>query len=159
MLFRSIAKCYAEELANNGLARRGYPQGFEHHYYRLDKLKELVRGKTPALIFMDSMSDLFGHWVPEEEIRTVLRTMAQAPQHVYQSLTKAPARILKFLDDLPSNLWVGVSSAPDFMMGHKLTGSQQEAYMKRALSTLETVKQTTGNIVWMSLEPDRKSVV
>ena len=25
--------------------------------------------------------------------------------------------------------------------------------MKRALSTLETVKQTTGNIVWMSLEP------
>lgn len=44
-----IAKCYAEELANNGLARRGYPQGFEHHYYRPDKLSELVRGKTPTL--------------------------------------------------------------------------------------------------------------
>lgn len=149
----TTAVCYAEELANNGLARAGYPHGFEHHYFRPNVLKVLADNKQPELRFMDSMSDMFGSWVPEEHLTAVFEAMAQAPQHAYQGLTKAPGRIRKYINHLPPNLWVGASSAPDIMMGKELTDQQKTAYTLKALSALREVKETAGNIVWMSLEP------
>lgn len=146
------AICYAEDVAN-GLAQASYPHGFEHHYYRSHNLKKLTAGSEPMLLFMDSMSDMFGHWVPEQQLLAVLSKMGEAPHHAYQGLTKAPGRILKFLGSLPSNLWVGVSSAPDFFMGKPMVASQQEAYMRKAISVLKRVKEDSGNLTWMSLEP------
>lgn len=67
------------------------------------------------------------------------------------SLTKAAGRIEKFA--LPLNLWVGVSSAPDYMLGNELSFRQQSAYMEAALKVLGRIKEQRGNIVWMSLEP------
>ncbi|MCP4427416.1 MAG: DUF5131 family protein [Chloroflexi bacterium] len=149
----TVAECYAKALAENGVAAAGYPHGFEYHYWRPSSLKSLTRGKEPRLIFMDSMSDVFGHWVPENQLLQVLQTMGKAPQHTYQGLTKAPGRIRRFVDYLPPNLWSGVSSAPDWMNGKRLNGRQQEAYTRSALSVLADVKGQMGNIVWMSLEP------
>ncbi len=150
-----IAKCYAETLAEEGLAKGGYPHGFKHHYFRGEKaLRELVAGGAPELIFCDSMSDLFGAWVPEDQVTAILEAMgAGGRHHTYQSLTKAPGRLGKFLDRMPPNLWVGVSSAPDFFMGRELTRDQQVRYMHKALETLAEVKERTGNVVWMSVEP------
>lgn len=150
-----IAKCYAEELAENGLARGGYPRGFKAHYWRGEKaLRELVSGAAPQLIFCDSMSDLFAPWVPEEQFRAILAAMATGGRHhTYQSLTKAVGRIAKHADALPPNLWVGASSAPDFFMGKRLSRAQQERYMHVALENLGAVKATRGNVVWMSIEP------
>jgi protein gp37 len=79
--------------------------------------------------------------------------MRQAPHHTYQSLTKAAGRLRKFIDLFPPNLWVGVSSAPDFFRGNRLSSKQQEGYTRAALRVLREVRQATGNIVWMSLEP------
>jgi len=149
----SEAICYAEALANSGVAIKAYPHGFEHHYFREHQLEKLTAGSEPLLIFMDSMSDMFGHWVPEDQAIRVLRKMADAPHHTYQVLTKAPGRILKFIDELPPNLWVGVSSAPDEFLGHTLSQRQQERYMERALDVLRQVRDRAGNIVCMSLEP------
>lgn len=148
----SKAICYAEDVANN-LAQAAYPNGFEHHYYRPHNLNKLTAGSVPLLIFMDSMSDMFGHWVPEDQLLAVLGKMGEAPHHAYQGLTKAPGRILKFFEHLPPNLWVGVSSAPDSFMGKPLSIEQQEAYMRRAVDVLKRVKRETGNLTWMSLEP------
>lgn len=148
-----IAECYAKTIAERGPAAAAYKNGFESHYWRPHALRELVAGGAPELVFMDSMSDLFGSWVPEEQVITILETLTKAPQHTYQCLTKAPRRILKFIDHLPGNLWAGVSSAPDFMMGHELTAVQKTRYMHVALETLAEVRQRTGNIVWMSIEP------
>src|SRR5262245_45281517 len=60
----NIAECYAGDLAENGVAVKSYPHGFEHHYFRPEALKQFANGKDPLLIFCDSMSDMFGHWVP-----------------------------------------------------------------------------------------------
>ena len=149
----TTAICYAKQLAEEGLARGGYPHGFQHHYWRPKNLRELVAGSTPSLIFCDSMSDLFGSWVPDEQVIAVLEAMREAPQHVYQSLTKAPKRLLKFTEHMPPNLWVGVSSAPDWFMGKRLTPDQQERYTLSAVAALAEVKARTNNITWMSLEP------
>jgi len=149
----TIAGCYAKELAESGQAKGAYPQGFEHHYWRPNGLRELTRGKEPLLIFCDSMSDMFAKNVPEQDVRAILRALRTAPHHTYQSLTKAAPQILKYLDDLPPNLWVGVSSPPDWFMGNRLSRSQQHAMLCKSMEVLRTVKERTGNIVWMSAEP------
>ena len=149
----TVAGCYAKALAESGVARAGYPHGFEHHYFRPEALKHLPSGKEPLLIFVDSMSDLFETNVPREHVDQVLDAMAKGPHHSYQSLTKAAPQILKYLDRLPANLWVGVSSPPDWFMGQRLSQKQQEAMLRRSLEVLAEVKAKTGNIVWMSAEP------
>jgi protein gp37 len=149
----TVAVCYAKTLAEHGVAKAAYPHGFEHHYWRPEKLRELAAGSEPLLIFCDSMSDLFAANVPAEHVRAVLRAMRGAPQHAYQSLTKAAPQILKSVDELPLNLWVGVSSPPDWFLGRHLSRGQQQAMLKRSLDVLREVKARTGNIVWMSAEP------
>ncbi len=149
----TVAICYAKELAEKGVAKNAYPHGFEHHYFRPGALKQLSAGKTPELRFIDSMADLFGANVPAEHVRAVLTAIRQAPHHAYQSLTKAAPQLLKYVADLPPNLWVGVSSPPDWMMGKHLSRGAQEAMLRRSLEVLAEVKQKTGNIVWMSAEP------
>src|SRR3990167_4462082 len=78
-----IAVCYAEETAL-GVARAAYPQGFAHHYWRPDNLDEPRRVKTPARIFLDSMSDLFGSWVPDDQINAVLDMCRLTQWHTFQ---------------------------------------------------------------------------
>jgi protein gp37 len=149
----TVAECYAKMLAESGVAKAGYPHGFEHHYWRPDGLKQLIAGKEPRLIFCDSMSDLFAANVPAEHVKAVLSAMRKAPHHAYQSLTKAAPQLLKYTDDMPPNLWVGVSSPPDWFMKKQLSREQQAAMLKRSLAVLREVKEKTDNVVWMSAEP------
>lgn len=149
----TTAICYAEELAERGVAKAAYPQGFKNHYWRPHQLKALTKGADPLLIFCDSMSDMFAPAVPEEQVRQILAAMRDAPHHAYQSLTKAAPQLLKYADALPSNLWVGVSSPPDWFMGKRLSLVQQIAMLKKSLDVLAEIKKRTGNIVWMSAEP------
>jgi protein gp37 len=149
----TTAICYAEELAEHGVAASAYPQGFKHHYWRPGALKQMMAGATAELRFIDSMSDMFAPAVPEDQVRQILAAMRKAPHHAYQSLTKAAPQLLKYLDELPPNLWVGVSSPPDWFCGSRLNLNQQKAMLRKSLEVLATVKAQTGNIVWMSAEP------
>lgn len=149
----TVAGCYAKSLAETGVAKAAYPHGFEHHYFRPDAIKQLTSKKEPELIFVDSMSDMFAHNVPEEQLILVFEAMAKAPQHVFQSLTKAAPQILKYTSRLPQNLWVGVSSPPDWMMGERLSERSQQKMLHRSMEVLAKVKEETGCIVWMSAEP------
>jgi protein gp37 len=149
----TVAGCYAKALAESGVAKAAYPNGFEHHYWRPDALRQLTAGAEPRLIFCDSMSDLFAANVPAEHVRAVLSAMRQAPRHTYQSLTKAARQLLKYVADLPPNLWVGVSSPPDWFMKKQLSRRQQEAMLRRSLDVLREVRARTRNLVWLSAEP------
>lgn len=143
-----IAICYAEAVAN-GVARDAYPHGFEHLYWHPKRLEEPLALKTPSRIFLDSMSDLMGAWVPMSQIGAVFEICRQAKQHSFQLLTKNAPRLLK-VQPIPRNIWVGVSSPPDFMLGHRLTIQQQHAMLQRALWVLGAIEQP---VRWMSFEP------
>ena len=67
--------------------------------------------RTPRLVFVNSMSDLFHPDVPLDFIRRVFDVMAGTPQHTYQVLTKRSRRLLNLSDQLdwPDNVWMGVS--------------------------------------------------
>ncbi|MFF8423106.1 DUF5131 family protein [Streptomyces sp. NPDC086796] len=67
--------------------------------------------KSPRVVFVNSMSDLFHARVPLGFVRQVFEVMADTPQHTYQVLTKRARRLRQVAPRLewPSNLWVGVS--------------------------------------------------
>lgn len=69
------------------------------------------RWRSPRLVFVNSMSDLFHAKVPVSFIQDVFRVMEETPQHTYQVLTKRAVRARKLADQLPwpKNVWLGVS--------------------------------------------------
>ena len=88
-----------------------YPYGFKPtlHKYRLKEYKK-NKGRN---IFVCSMADLFGSWVPDEWIKMVFDECLAAPQHNYMFLTKNPARYIELAKKgiLPQgeNFWYGSS--------------------------------------------------
>ncbi|NDJ62930.1 MAG: DUF5131 family protein, partial [Chloroflexi bacterium] len=143
----TIAECYAETIANR-LAQKAYPQGFAHHYWHPKTLEAPVKLKQPARIFLDSMSDLMGHWVPDEQVEKVLDVCARAEWHTFQLLTKNAPRLKQF--QFPPNVWVGVSAPPSFMFGRRLSFAQQTRMVQRLVNILQDVDVP---VRWMSIEP------
>jgi protein gp37 len=76
-----------------------------------DVLELPLHWRSPKLIFVNSMSDLFHPSVPEGFIERVFKVMADTPQHTYQILTKRSKRLLDMADRLPwpANAWMGVT--------------------------------------------------
>ncbi len=80
-----------KEFVQLNMIKAPYPFGFDptFHKYRLD---EPLKLKKPSTIFVSSMGELFGDWVPDEWIQQVLDACRKAPQHIYLFLTKNPER-------------------------------------------------------------------
>lgn len=92
-----------------------YPFSFRPtlHRYRLDEPACWTR---PRNIFVCSMADLFGEWVPDAWIREVFEACEAAPQHRYMFLTKDPKRYAELrAKDIqpPANSWIGTSATTD----------------------------------------------
>lgn len=110
-----------------------YPFGFTptFHKYRLDDYKD----KKGRNIFVCSMADLFGDWIPDEWIEEVFRACRDAPQHNYLFLTKNPERYKELskngLLQVKNNYWFGTT----------LTGAGEE-YLRH-----------TGTQSFVSIEP------
>lgn len=100
-----------------------YPYLFEPTFLPF-RLKEPVQKTKPQTIFVCSMADLFGAWVPDEWIEAVFEACEKAPQHRYLFLTKNPQRYgeLAQAGKLPKrdNMWYG--STLDSMNSRKYPG-------------------------------------
>ena len=103
-------------LDENGESRKGriepYPFGFDPTLHRY-KLDDPQKWKKPRTVFVCSMADLFGDWVPDEWIKDVFEACAKAPQHRYLFLTKNPKRyVTLYMEDiLPvgAGYWYGTT--------------------------------------------------
>lgn len=88
-----------------------YPFGFAPTFHR-HHLGDVLR-MSGRNVFVGSMCDLFGEWVPEEWITEIFERCLLAPQHNYLFLTKNPNRYVE-LDEkglLPegNNFWFGTT--------------------------------------------------
>ena len=96
--------------SNGKTVNSPFPFGFEPTLL-YSRLEEPQRIKKPQTIFVCSMADLFGSWVPDEWIEAVFEACEKAPQHRYLFLTKNPARYYKLAlrGKLPqwNNYWYG----------------------------------------------------
>ena len=108
--------CYAETFAERFRGVKGHPyeQGFDMRLVP-EKLAEPLRWRTPKMIFVNSMSDLFHDRVPDDYIVAVARVMVAANWHTYQVLTKRSGRTRDLLNSklnfaaIEPHIWWGVS--------------------------------------------------
>jgi protein gp37 len=130
--------CYAREIAE-----RNYPEGFEPVLH-IDRLCAPDLMKVPKAaakdisyknVFTDSMSDMFGQWVPKEWIDAVLETVRANANWNFLFLTKFPNRMAEF--EYPDNAWLG-------------TTVDLQARVKNAERAMAKVK---AKVKWLSLEP------
>lgn len=112
------AHCYAARMATRfsgagqpyqGLARDGKWTGAVR--FVPEMLGAPMRWRKPALVFVNSMSDLFHRDVTDEQIVAVFGVMANCQQHTFQVLTKRPERVVKLAHKIKwtTNVWLGVS--------------------------------------------------
>src|SRR5215813_441537 len=110
--FEAIGAFFAQRLETvfAQVVQKPLPQGFAVTLHE-DLIAAPLTWGCPRLVFVNSMSDLFHEEVPFAFIQRVFDTMRQAPQHVFQILTKRSARLLEVAHDLPwsKNIWMGVS--------------------------------------------------
>lgn len=136
--------CYARTIAESRDMAKYYPAGFTplYHQERIDAPANTPvpeKAKTdPAFgrVFVCSMADLFGAWVPQEWIDSVVASTVANPQWEYLYLTKFPQRYARL--ELPLSGWIGASV------------DEQH----RAEPTLEAMSKVSGvKVKWLSVEP------
>lgn len=115
-----------------------YAEGFKVVREHPEVLREPYAWRKPAVIFVNSMSDLFHEDVSLEFIRRVFKTMRETPQHQYQVLTKRTARLVELSSKLKwaPNIWMGVSVEDE-----------------RVLHRIDELRETDAHIKFLSLEP------
>lgn len=131
--------CYAERMALRlkAMGEVNYANGFNLtlHEHSLDRP---IQWTKPQMIFVNSMSDLFHHEVPEEFIQKVFDVMRRASWHTFQILTKRSRRLVELNPaiDWPSNVWLGVSA-------------ENSDYLFR----IAHLRETNARIKFLSFEP------
>jgi len=136
--------CYARAIAESRDMATYYPAGFTplFHHERLDAPANTpvparaVDDAAHGRVFVCSMADLFGAWVPQEWIDQVVASTVANPQWEYLYLTKFPQRYDRL--QLPPSGWIGASV------------DEQH----RAEPTLAAMRKVSGvKVKWLSLEP------
>ncbi|HET7631383.1 MAG TPA: phage Gp37/Gp68 family protein [Gemmatimonadaceae bacterium] len=110
-----------------------------------DRVRAPLSWTEPRMVFVNSMSDLFHQDVPDEFVTEIFEVMLTADRHVYQVLTKRPARAARFWSKhaarlghevIPPHIWIGAS-----------VESQDVAYRVRHLADVP------ADVRFLSCEP------
>ena len=114
MLEIDIDGCLDKGFVLKNYKNAPYPIGFNptFHGYRLN---EPQYKKKPQNIFVCSMADLFGAWVPSDWIKAVFEACEKVPQHRYLFLTKNPKRYMELYNVLPkgNNFFYGTTATTE----------------------------------------------
>lgn len=95
-------------------------------------------------VFVCSMADLFGKWVPDEWIEAVLDQARSNPQWNFLFLSKFPIRMADF--SFPENTWIG-------------TTVDTQAAVQRAENSFMKIRDGGyKGIAWLSCEPMMESL-
>lgn len=130
--------CYARDIA-----ARFFPQKFETSMYpnriRAPKNTQPTKEYGGDKVFVCSMADLFGKWVPQEWIEAVINQAVLNPQWTFLFLSKFPVRMAEFT--YPDNVWLG-------------TTVDRQYAVQRAESAFRKIKASGfKGVCWLSCEP------
>jgi protein gp37 len=141
--------CYAEREFPRVYPGRAFTDVRVHE----DRLDAPLHWRKPAMIFVNSMSDLFHPDVPDAFLCSVFKVICEAKQHNFQVLTKRPTRMREFLSRWDSmtrdfgplwpytwprhNVWLGVS------IEDQATADER----------IPLLQQTPAAVRWVSYEP------
>jgi protein gp37 len=104
--------CYAERMAKRlqAMGKPAYQNGFQVTIHE-ELFEYPIKLKSPRLIFVNSMSDLFHERVPDDIILRLFDVMNRATWHTFQVLTKRAERLSQISPSIQwtDNIWAGVS--------------------------------------------------
>ena len=93
--------CYAEtfnfQRLGTGLQYTRPNRDRVEHFLDERMLAKPLHWRKPRRVFISSMTDIFGEWVPDEWLDRLFAVMALTPQHTYQLLSKRPERMREYL--------------------------------------------------------------
>jgi protein gp37 len=136
--------CYAETFAERFRGVKGHP--YEHGFdLKLvpQKLTEPFSWRSPKLVFVNSMSDLFQPGVSDDYIEAVCQVMVAARWHTFQVLTKRSERLRELLSGRlhfaakQEHIWWGVSVED----------------RKYGLPRIADLQKTPARVRFLSIEP------
>lgn len=131
--------CYAERMAKRlkAMGNVRYEHGFKVTLHE-DLLNAPKKWRSPRVIFVNSMSDLFHKDVPTEFIQRAFNTMCECPQHTFQVLTKRGGRLKTIANKLnwAPNIWMGVSVEDE-----------------RVYQRIHDLRQVPAHVRFLSCEP------
>lgn len=132
--------CYAKEISLRNQSRgfKAFKEGFKFRLQK-DHLPIPFHWKTPQMIFVNSMSDLFHEEIDFDYIDKVMEVIRNTPYHLYQILTKRSDIMMNYCNNnnIPDNAWMGVTVEN----------------RRHGLPRFEHLKQTNAKIKFISAEP------
>ena len=132
--------CYAEIMTRRlkAMGQEKYKHGFKIVKTHPETLEIPYTWKTPKIVFVNSMSDLFHKDVPLDYIKQVFKVMNENPQHVFQVLTKRAERLFEIHKEIrwTHNIWMGVSVEDS-----------------RVVERIDFLRKTRAKVKFLSLEP------
>lgn len=139
--------CYARDIANRFYAQKFAPSFLPDRLSapsntkspNLDAITDPVLRMAKRNVFVCSMADLFGKWVPAEWIEAVLQQAWDNPQWTFLFLTKFPIRMAEF--QFPKNSWIGTTVDKQYTVDRA-----EKAFTKIRNGGYE-------GIAWLSCEP------
>jgi protein gp37 len=136
--------CYAREITDK--TPEAFPAGFVP-LFRPERLDAPANTQVPkdaatdprrGRVFVCSMADLYGRWVPREWIDQVHAACTANPQWDYLMLTKFPDRYVGL--DLPRTAWLG-------------TSVDEQKRVRIAEKAFSQIPREDVRVRWLSLEP------
>ena len=131
--------CYAEVMARRlkAMGLDKYKTGFKLAIHE-DALEIPYTWKSPKIVFVNSMSDLFHKDIPISFIKKVFKVMNDNPQHTFQVLTKRSDILLKYHKQLnwSPNIWMGVSIEDE-----------------KVIQRVDELRKTSALVKFLSCEP------
>ncbi len=131
--------CYAEVMSRRlkAMGVDKYKNGFKLAVHE-SELGLPYTWKSPKIVFVNSMSDLFHKDIPLEFIKRVFNVMNENHQHTFQVLTKRSDILLKYDKELnwAPNIWMGVSIEDE-----------------RVVNRLDDLRKISAHVKFLSCEP------
>lgn len=99
-----------------------------------ERLALPLKWVQPRMVFVNSMSDLFHHDIPDAFVMRVFEVMLRAHWHTFQVLTKRPSRAARFWERYSSQL--GHERVPEHVWMGTSVENQNVCYRVRHLTAL-----------------------
>lgn len=146
------ANCYAERMNEwRGTGRLYKPghvdDGTVEAFLDEETLQQPIKWRKPRTIFVCSMTDLFGRFVPDEAILRVLAMMANASHHVFIVLTKRARRMRELLErmkpDTAGDGWITLDGRPVGEKRHVFVSSPSKWPLRNVILGVSAEDQAT----------------
>lgn len=139
--------CYAYTLANRlkAMGVKKYRNKFRLTIHS-GEIEKPFDWKSPSVIFVNSMSDLFHEDIPDSFISRVFATMSACDQHIFQVLTKRTERMAEFCKkiEIKDHIWMG-TTVESSMYRHRIDLLRKVPAKVRFLS-IEPILSAIPNI-------------